>query len=226
MSAPRPCIVCGREFFPAHKHYMTCSRKCGCKIRRGPSRTFRLSVACDTCGKIVRVNAFRRAHSKNLFCSQECRGRFKVTQYAGERNPNFRNAGWKICVGCGAKFKSYHSERKFCGVDCGHSYQKSHPMGAVTKGRNTELLAEHHAVAHMGYSSTLRMSGSRGPFDIVAIGVNGVAFIQVKHTVRTHAKAGIRPRDIEYLKKVAGGPRIYREFWVFVEGEGWRITRI
>jgi len=222
----RSCLVCGRRFIPTRKEYMTCSGKCGCRIRGGRSRTNRIPVPCEQCEKIVMVNPYRRSHCRNIFCSNECRGLFNATKYAGSNNPNFKNAGIKLCLGCGAKFQSYSKKRKFCGLNCTHTYSRNHPLNAVMVGLQAELLAVHHAKYHLGYAVVVKMRASRGPYDLVAIKLGDIAFIQVKYTSETRPRAGITPRTIEYLKTVPSGPGITRQFWVYVEGEGWRITHV
>jgi len=37
---------------------------------------------------------------------------------SGKNNPNFRNAGQKVCVGCGSKFQSYDKQQRYCSLDC------------------------------------------------------------------------------------------------------------
>jgi hypothetical protein len=63
--------------------------------------------------------------------------------YAGDQNPNFKNAGWKICCGCEKEFHHYNKTRKYCSSACYNSIRpkkeevekiKKQPHQKVCKG--------------------------------------------------------------------------------------------
>ena len=45
-----------------------------------------------------------------------------MAKYAYHRidttNPNFKNAGWHVCVYCGRDFHNYDKRKKFCSPGC------------------------------------------------------------------------------------------------------------
>jgi len=99
---PRICIVCQKEYRPAHFAQKFCSSKCqGITTRKPiPKRT------CKHCGQ-----PFYSRDKRQRFCSKEC-------FYA-------QNARDPItCVYCGTLFQPTHSKSKFCSPLCVRLGQK------------------------------------------------------------------------------------------------------
>jgi len=67
-----------------------------------------------------------------------------------------------------------------------------------------------------------RTAGSHSPFDVVAVGPNGVRLIQVKRV-----KEGSFSTVLELAKeKISQIPRLQgvsREVWIWLDGEGWVV---
>lgn len=49
---------------------------------------------------------------------------YENRDYSGEKNPNFKNAGWKKCVCCNVDFHNYSKTRKYCSSKCYVDHQK------------------------------------------------------------------------------------------------------
>jgi hypothetical protein len=49
---------------------------------------------------------------------------YENRDYKGEKNPNFKNAGWKKCVCCNVDFHNYSKTRKYCSLKCYVKHQK------------------------------------------------------------------------------------------------------
>ena len=54
--------------------------------------------------------------------------------FVGDKNPNFKNAGEKICTYCGNKYHSYNKTRKYCSHDCYVKDQKEKIAESGLKG--------------------------------------------------------------------------------------------
>ena len=80
-------------------------------------------------------------------------------------------------------------------------------------------LAERKAVAELekeGFMA-LRVAGSKGPFDIVALG-KGVRFIQVKRTISGKEESALA----EGKREISAVPGEFtREVWVWVDRKGF-----
>lgn len=77
-------------------------------------------ASCKHCGKEFHdTHAYRR-----VYCGRECVASAYSTRLTGVSNPNFRNAGTKICLHCGNDYRSYSKDRKFCSRLCAtaHNY--------------------------------------------------------------------------------------------------------
>jgi len=58
--------------------------------------------------------------SISVYCSKQCHFEAQKTTFTGTNNPNYRNAGNKVCVWCGDKYKSYDGNKKYCSSKCYH----------------------------------------------------------------------------------------------------------
>lgn len=76
-------------------------------------------------------------------------------------------------------------------------------------------------LAAQGYT-VLRMAGSRGPCDLVAVGPD-VRFIQVK---RVRHGSGRVAKAQQELVALPCPPGTRKEIWVWVDRQGWRIQEV
>jgi Holliday junction resolvase len=67
-----------------------------------------------------------------------------------------------------------------------------------------------------------RTAGSHSPFDVVAVGPNGVRLIQVKR-VKEGGFTAILEAAREEIRQVPMVPGVSREVWVWLEGKGWVV---
>lgn len=56
--------------------------------------------------------------SGSTYCSKQCMGRHYRVRMTGPSNPNFRDAGRKVCETCGGEFRHYNKRRRFCNDQC------------------------------------------------------------------------------------------------------------
>lgn len=75
-----------------------------------------LAKPCLNCGTemLIRPSHFE----ETSYCSKECMAIGYRTRLRDKANPNYRNAGHKICAECGKDFRSYNNQRKYCSKSC------------------------------------------------------------------------------------------------------------
>lgn len=54
--------------------------------------------------------------------------------FVGEKNPNYKNAGKRICICCGLEYHSYNKTRKYCAFSCYVKDQKERIIESGLKG--------------------------------------------------------------------------------------------
>ncbi|MGB9858671.1 MAG: hypothetical protein ACPLQP_01905 [Moorellaceae bacterium] len=67
-----------------------------------------------------------------------------------------------------------------------------------------------------------RTAGSHSPYDVVAVGPNGVRLIQVKRLKKGSFAAVLEAarEEIRQVPKVQG---VSREVWIWLDGKGWVV---
>lgn len=210
------CCVCGDTFYPSKAKNRACSRKCGCAIRSGPCQTNQVQMNCTYCGKIFTRNPKVSSGKDRLFCSNICHGEWKSKNSIGERNPNFRNAGWRTCQGCGKQYKNYNKQRKFCGKNCTAKALEKRGMYAIQLGEEYENLCS-NLLAGAGWF-VLRTKNSRGPFDVVAVKNGRTRFIQVKKTTGYNPPAS----QWEGLRLMPCPEKSSKEVWINDRNKKWK----
>lgn len=56
--------------------------------------------------------------------------------FAGKKNPNYKNAGKKVCNCCGIEYHSYNKTRKYCSNQCYVKDQRERIIESALKGAN------------------------------------------------------------------------------------------
>lgn len=211
------CRKCGVSIDDRHPNARFCSVRC--KMMSGYSLTRRYEKVCERCGRdflgfhksnrfcsqrcgklkeqaLLRCGAcgriywIRANHSKfRKYCSRQCQSIAQRTQFKGNRNPNWRG-GLSIVKRQGTRGKGSKMYRKGC------RYER--------KARRLLESRDYFVV---------RSGGSRGLFDLVAIGAQDMILIQVK------TNRPPRMRERERLSAFIGPPGVRKEIWVFVDGE-------
>lgn len=223
---PRPCELCGKTFKPPHQWNRFCGRACGVRGRRGLSRLQpRPDVPCGYCGKSIPFTPQRRRNASAMnYCGVRCRSDHYVTRYRGHNNPNYKAAGWRLCVGCGARYHDYNKRRRFCGLDCTMTEAWSHGMANSTRGHMAERWVRDELEA-LGYAVT-RSAASAGAYDLIALSATDIRLVSVKRTRRTRKSPSAR--SIAELRAGAGptSPTVHKELWLWVDHEGWIVSRL
>lgn len=214
------CEYCGMPFVKAQrgKPYRFCSYACGVRGRSGPTQCNRRKMQCRKCGKTYEIRASHAA--KSLYCSMRCL--FASRDIGGIKNPNFKNAGLRVCEGCGCTYKSYAKARRFCSMLCSHSESRELGVKNLRRGNDAELrccetLTDHGFVV-------FRSARSRGPFDVIAVGQTGTYLIQIKRS--KYAARRFHRKTIRELTAIAVPAIAYKQIWCWIDNRGWFITDI
>lgn len=222
----KSCQVCGEAFRPRHARNRFCSRACGVLGRSGPSRKASAvpNVQCAYCGKPLWRKPSTVRKRERFYCSLPCKDAHQKTLMAGADNHNYRGAGWKVCEGCGDRFKSYNSSRRFCGVSCSQRLNKNEYLTNARRGREAEKMCADE-LASRGYLA-FRSAGSRGPFDVIGINRQEILLVQVGRT-KNHARRRL-PKKLRQLMRAVcpDSPIIRRQLWAYVDGSGWTVTEV
>lgn len=214
------CVRCGVQFRPENYTARFCSRDCAIKSLQEAVPL----VSCSGCGKSFRKKKGKASKGTNHFCSRQCQGDFYRKAFQGTANPNFKNKGNRICIGCGALYKSYTCGRKFCSRNCSQKFCRSEGLLNARRG----IEAERSCMKEMekrGYHVS-RSAASKGAFDVIAVNSDEVIFIQVKRT-----KSRMRLSPAKYVKEIKKIPVpssnvIKRQIWTWLDRNGWIITEV
>lgn len=204
----------------------TCSRSCGVRIRCGPKRRQDRTpnVACAHCGTLLWRKASLLKRWPKFFCGRRCNAYYQQTHGAGENNPNFRDAGWRVCVGCGTRYKSYTKTRRYCSVNCGRILAAEGTVANLRRGADAERRCANE-LRDLGYVA-VRSAASRSPFDVIAIRGDEILLVQVK---RTKAKGrmlhGKTRRELETFAVPDVGC-VKKQLWCWLDRAGWTKTEI
>lgn len=71
---------------------------------------------CAVCNEIFLIKP--NQINKLFCCSKECSSTRAKTIFLGNKNPNYKNAGKRPCVRCGAEYQSYNKKSKYCSHLC------------------------------------------------------------------------------------------------------------
>jgi len=216
----KTCVVCGVSFYPSHHKNAACSRKCGCVIRGGRNKTNPCYVTCAFCAKDIITKASKIKRHKSFFCDKDCMAEWAKVFLRGKANPNYKNAGWKLCQGCGNKFRSYNTRRKFCSNNCAVVAIRGHPLYAAKIGLRYERLCA-RTLEKMGFIVGLTKA-SRGPFDVIAFNGQETLFVQVKKTNNIMPS----PSSYKQLKDMHCHPDMRKEVWINDPAGKWVIRKL
>jgi len=96
-------------------------------------------------------------------------------------------------------------------------------MRSYQRGYTLELKAVKE-LREAGYIA-VRTAGSRGPFDIIALGPSGVRLIQVKRVSRQSFVTLLKEakKELEQVPSLYG---VSREVWFWEAGKGWVVKEL
>ena len=184
------CKQCGNEFSVPYKqrYLIFCSPACAYKGRK--TRFNQINLKCDNCGRAFsRAPSLLKSHNQDhehFFCSKKCHSFYLRQHGKGSKNPN-----WK-----GGIYSEKHRA----------SHGKGNRLYRIGKYYEDRARKELEA---KGYY-VIRSGGSKGIWDLVAIGPSDTILVQVK------ARTGARPGERELMKKFKCSPGTKKEYWRYL----------
>lgn len=220
----KTCTLCSKPFRAWRQSNRFCSRACGVRGRSGASRRAKVECHCAYCGASVWK---KPSHAKKLgrhYCSWRCKNEMQRVSLAGSRNPNFRDAGKRVCIACGKGYRSYMKRRRYCGVSCAAIAQQDEAMANLRRGTEAERKCMLELEAR-GFT-VCRSAASKGPYDLIAMSTAEILLVQVKRT-KNHTRRAPPKFINELWRAVAPTHGIVRkELWCWVDHRGWTITPV
>lgn len=70
---------------------------------------------CKICNKAEPAIVHQK---RKTYCSKECMAKGYSQELKGSGNPNYRGAGFMVCVQCNNYYFSYNKKSKFCSIAC------------------------------------------------------------------------------------------------------------
>lgn len=209
------CQRCWKRFRPYRSTSKFCSRACAVFGRTGDKRKIPILCKCHECG--MEVTRSRKDSALFKYCSKECKGAAQTVNNRGSGNPNYKNAGQKVCVGCSKRFHNYNKLRKFCSVNCAHEYMRGHPMHALKLGLKYEFECMKELVM-MGYIVG-KTRASKGPYDVFGCNGKEILFVQVKKT------NGSNPSKSSWkgLSNLQIPENARKQVWIHTRHNAWKI---
>jgi len=137
------CPTCGRSDFSSRSYMKSHHKQAHGESIAG------VKVACDWCGDEMRRPRCDIERAENLFCDEECYGKWKSEERTGEDNPNWIQKVTVSCAMCGDSMRvrpNYAEKynRHYCSEKCLGEWRsenwtgESHPNG----GKRVELECE------------------------------------------------------------------------------------
>jgi 5-methylcytosine-specific restriction endonuclease McrA len=87
---------------------------------------------CDNCGKEFNLKEYR-TNQDHTFCSNECAGEWRSSNFSGENNPNY-NSVVVPCDWCGSEFEKHprkmeRTNHDFCDLECFGNWRSENYVG-------------------------------------------------------------------------------------------------
>lgn len=181
---------------------------------------------CAMCGIEQPATVHQR---RKTYCSRACSSKAQETTLLGAANPNYRNAGQRMCSGCGKHFHSYNKTRKFCSLECYRPWSIGPSEAKKLAARERKLkyktrkdgnhdivfdeLEKHIAVLDMS-------NAGRGLPDGLAC-INGLLYLfDVKNPATPYGRSGLNDVQRKWIAKMRG-PKVWL---LYTADEAWRFA--
>ena len=154
---------------------------------------------------------------KKSYCSKKCMSLDYETRMLGRNNPNYKNAGQKICAHCHGSYMSYNKESKYCSDSCakpskivrcknqayigGRASSKARlnrswgPGGSTKDGNHNHLVS---ILESLGVS-VLDTSSVGSGFPDTICGYQGANhLVEIKNPLTAYGKRGLNPNQQKF----------------------------
>ena len=147
---------------------------------------------CATCG----VEAPATVHQlRKTYCSKKCMSDGYKFRLKGTANPNYKNAGYKVCEECSREYPHYSKVRKFCSIKC-RDKSLFYMRGRAKKdGNHNEIVA----ALEMAGCSVLDISMlGQGKPDIIVGHANENFLVEIKNPNTAYGKKGFSKLQVAF----------------------------
>lgn len=155
---------------------------------------------CAECGaqRLATVHQCRQR-----YCSKACMAVAYQRRLTGAENPNFRDLQPKTCIGCGAEYRSYNKERKYCSHRCYLEVDAQMPHRRNRRDCNHAEIVE--AFQRLGWSVLDTAEMGRGVPDLV-IGdrSHGTHMVEIKNTKTYYGRKGLSKSQKAFTERWQG----------------------
>lgn len=174
--------------------------------------------SCGMCGVNVRVK-LSHANVEGMYCSRDCMAKGYQTRLVGSANPNFKNAGHKVCDTCKSAFHSYNKTRRFCSLRCRSlapanivrlRKMATMPKRHFNQHRPCKLDANHKVIVEaliaVGASVIDTSSLGHGAPDLIVGFVGRTFLIEIKNPKTRYGRKGLNPYQVKWWETWTGVP--------------------
>jgi len=176
--------------------------------RQCSPRVKRVAINCTVCGteRLYLPSEVRQRSGK--YCSQEC----AYGDRSGERNANYKGAGWHKCKSCRKPFHNYNKGRKYCSRQCYAASRPNikKPRGFVVHRTKAKKDNNHNeivdALEKCGVQ-TFDMSHQGGGFpDLLCCLKGDNHLVEIKNPDTYYGRSGLNDLQQEFADRWTGAP--------------------
>jgi len=186
------------------------------------------TVEIWTC-KVCKVQKVATAHLKRqTYCSKSCMSIAYKVELLGANNPNFSNAGIRICKVCNKEYKNYNKTRKYCSMACRDVEGNEALRHNARKDANHNELVEILEKGGMVVKDTSKLM--QGFPDLLVWHMEAWHFVEIKNPNTAYGKKGLSKSQQKFADDWKGGPvfilRTKEDAEKFIIGEFAEIDQV
>jgi len=181
-----------------------------------------------TCA-VCKVEKRATVHQKRKkYCSNACVSIAYKVALLGKQNPNFRNAGIKICKVCKKQYKSYDKRRKYCSMVCRDVEGNEALRHNARKDANHNEIVEILEKGGIIVKDTSKLM--QGFPDLLVWHMDAWHLVEIKNPNTAYGKKGLSKSQQKFADDWRGGPvfimRTKEDAEKFIIGEFAEIDQV
>jgi hypothetical protein len=142
--------------------------------------------------------------NRKKYCSSSCVSIVYKKTLKGSNNPNYSNAGLKICLFCEKEYKNYNKKSIFCSIKCRNEYGNIHLRNNARKDNNHNYIV---SLLKQGGAVVKDMSKAmNGMPDLLVWHMEKWHLIEIKNPETSYGKKGLSPSQKKFAEEWKGGP--------------------
>lgn len=181
---------------------------------------------CKKCGIEKRATVHQK---RQKYCSSKCVSEVYKEELKGNKNPNFKNSGLRICIVCEKQYKHYNNRSILCSVNCRNIYGLSPAMrNNARKDENHNMIVE---LLEKGGAIVKDMSKAMYGFpDLLVWHFEKWHLVEIKNPKTNYGKQGLNKLQKKWAEEWQGGPvfimRTEEDVDKFIIGEFEEIDQV